>query len=251
MFFRLHIALVVIFLASNAIALMDERIPDDQIRFAAARCVSSILAVTEPPYDTENQKEQLNDWTEGSCLGLFYYYQSVAALMITSNAKDRAKAREILRGYMDPEINRWLQARANASEYFAWNIFLRIPVFYSKTVRDLISSYPVSHQDSDRLFAETCCRLSKDIMHHIEQGLNFSDLVSQDNLGFFTSGEAEDAQYMHAVNDLKEENPWIEYNTELWNWHADHGVAVGTHERISAAGVRDVLMLTYKAADSL
>jgi hypothetical protein len=42
-----------------------------------------------------------------------------------------------------------------------------------------------------------------------------------------------------------------EYKTELWDWYKTEGVAKGTRERISASGVREIAMRTYKTADSL
>jgi len=257
MLIRFPKALLAIFLASSAIAAMDQRIPEHEIIYAAQKCVSEILAVSEPPHGEENDPCQ-GFWIHG-----FAYYKAIATLMITNQGEKAAKLTEALRYYADPEFNTQsliesiskespnvLHPRKQARDLLSWSIPRRVPFFYHKALRTLINSYPMSYENSNIFFGQTCCRLSDAIGNHIREGSHYRELIGGEGLVMLS-----DEAYLELVEGWFEDDGSSEdvadYNTKQWKWYNTHGVAEGTHERLRAAGAREVLMQTYKAADSL
>lgn len=255
MFFRLPIALVIIFLASNLVAAMDQRIPEDQIKLAAQRFVSTLLAVNEPPYG------EFPDYSGGYWLQLFPTHKAHAMLMITNENDTAVKAAEVLRYYTDLEFSKWcltrnilkespnIQPQKRLRDLFSWSMPDRLLLSYPKALHNLISSYPISNKDSNIFFAETCCRFCNAIVNHIMESPHYSERIHETSRVILSDKEYLEDAMSGVLSGSYEDID--NYNAELWDWYKTKGVAEGTHECISASGVREIAMRTYKTADSL
>jgi hypothetical protein len=256
MFFRLPIALLVIFLASNLVAAMDQRIPEGQIRCAAQRFVNTLLAVNQPPYETEllaasspyhtQDDEELNDPSKGFFwVPTISLHRYMAAKIMTT--QDKAEA-QIARYYCDPEFIKWAGIELGD---VSWNIPARAAVLYPKTLRTLVNRYSISHQDYEKVFSETSYRLSGAIFDRLTQGFWYSKLVHFNREILYADPYNQQANQMMIQQRDQLINSIDSYNKELRNWHAEPGVVEGIHERIGAAGVQEIAMRTYKTTDIL